>query len=59
MGKKKLHSGSNQPDAGQKDHQQSIFSLANKGQLYRDEIVQLLSVVANHLLRDPISYFIS
>ena len=55
MGKKKLHSGSNQHDAGEKDHRQSIFSLANKGHIYRDDIVQLLSVVTNPLLRDPIS----
>ena len=33
MEKEKLHSGSNQPDAGQKGRQQSIFSPANKGQL--------------------------
>ena len=50
---KKLHSDSNQPDTGQKGRQQ-IFSPPNKGQLQRDEIVQLLSVDANCLLRDPI-----
>ena len=33
MEKRKLHCGSNQPDAGQKGRQQSIFSPANKGQL--------------------------
>lgn len=53
MEKEKLHSGSNQPDAGQKGRQQSIFSPANKGQLKRDEFVQLLSVAANRFLRDP------
>lgn len=50
MRKDNFQSGSTQPDAGSKDHQQNSFALANKGQLKHDDVVQLSLAVAHCLL---------